>query len=430
MHIGRKARETGTALLTGLLLLGVLCNGNAQDKVTTLAGSAALPGAADGSLAVARFGDPTAIAVDSIGNIYVADTANNTIRKITPLGIVSTLAGLAGEPGSADGTGAAARFDGPTGIAVDAAGNVFVADTGNHTIRRITPGGLVTTVAGAATQSGADDGTGGDARFNLPLGLALDPLGNIFVADSGNHTVRRSSPAGIVTTFAGTPENFGFADGMGTNASFNNPVGLALDAGGNVFVSDANNHVIRRISAAGAVTTFAGSPGGDGSSDGPAPAARFGKPAELAFDRRGNLYVADSLNNTLRKITPAGDVLTVSGVAGEDGAGDGANRSARFLNPYGVAFDAQGHLLVTDTYNHTLRRVLVPFTVGLGCSQPGTIAVTWDAVVGKTYQLQFKAGMAGAWQNLASPVTATAQSVSQGDPSPAPLRFYRIVLVD
>ena len=427
----RHAALATSCVLFLLVLLTTFTPAIAQDKVTTLAGSPLATGAADGSTILARFSDPAAIAVDSRGNIFVADSANHTIRKLTPDGTVSTFAGLAGVAGSADGAGAAARFDSPSGLAIDRNGNVFVSDTGNHTLRKISPSGQVTTLAGAAGESAALDGLGPAARFNSPLGLAVDSTGTAFVADSGNHLIRRVAPDGSVSTFAGLAENFGSADGTGTQATFNNPVGLALDAGGNLFVADANNHCIRKISPTGVVTTFAGTPDADGCVDGTGTRARFSKPAELAFDPRGNLFVADAFNHTLRKISPAGIVTTVSGITGQDGATDGANRAARFYNPYGVAFDLQGHLLVSDTYNQTLRRILVPFTITLNTAPAGGSLITWDSVAGRRYQVQFTDSATGVvWQNLGAVITATTQTASQPDPAPTPTRFYRIQLVE
>ena len=427
----RLASFATACLLFPLVLLSTITPAFAQDQVTTLAGSPLANGAADGSTILARFSDPAAIGVDARGNIFIADNANHTIRKLTPDGTVSTFAGRAGVPGSADGAGAAARFDSPSGLAIDRAGNVFVSDTGNHTLRKISPSGQVTTVAGTAGESAALDGSGPAARFNSPLGLAVDSSGVVFVADSGNHLIRRVASDGTVSTFAGRAENFGSTDGAGTNAAFNNPVGLALDASGNLFVADANNHCVRKISSTGVVTTFAGTPDADGCVDGAGANARFSKPAELAFDPRGNLYVADAFNHTLRKVSPAGIVISVSGVAGADGAGDGANRSARFYNPYGVAFDLRGHLLVSDTYNQTLRRVLVPFTVTLNAAPAGGSLISWDAVAGRRYQVQFKdTATAARWQNLGGVLTAEGQTASQPDPAPAPSRCYRIQLAE
>ncbi len=429
--IRRRLASTAKCLLAALVLLYASDRVGAQDKVTTLAGVPLISGAVDGSPALARFGDPTAIACDSSGNLYVADNANHTIRKISSDGTVSTLAGLAGANGSADGPGAAARFDSPSGIAVDRNGNIFVSDTGNHTIRKITTDGTVSTLAGFTGDSDAVDGIGSAARFNTPLGLAVDTNGIVFVADSGNHTIRRIATDGTVTTFAGIAGSFGATDGVGTNANFNNPVGLALDPNGNLFVADANNHTIRKITPDGSVSTFAGVAGEDGCVDGIGAVARFCKPAELAMDAKGNLFVADSFNHTIRKITPAGAVSTVSGVAGLDGASDGANGAARFFNPYGVALTPQGHLIVSDTYNETIRQVLVPFGLTVDRSTSGAVRITWEAVIGRQYQLQFRDAVNGsAWQNLGGLVTATFQSTSQLDAPSSVQRFYRVLLAE
>ena len=196
--------------------------------------------------------------MDAAGNVYVADASNDTIRKITPAGVVTTLAGSPGQTGSADGTGSAARFYSPRGVAVDAAGNVYVADTFNDTIRKITPAGVVTTLAGTAGQSGSADGTGSAARFDDPDGVAVDGAGNVYVADSATTRSARSRPAGVVTTLAGTAGQAGSADGTGSAARFNDPDGVAVDAAGNVYVADTSNDTIRKITPAGVVTTLAG----------------------------------------------------------------------------------------------------------------------------------------------------------------------------
>ncbi len=202
--------------------------------MTTLAGTAGQSGSADGTGGAARFGSPTGMAVDSAGNVYVADSSAATIRKITPAGVVSTLAGSPGQSGSADGTGGAARFNDPLGVAVDGAGNAYVADTFNDTIRMITPAGVVTTLAGAPGQRGSADGTGSAARFAYPEGVAVDGAGNVYVADSANDTIRMITPAGVVTTLAGSPGQYGSADGTGSAARFVGPEGVAVDGAGNV----------------------------------------------------------------------------------------------------------------------------------------------------------------------------------------------------
>ncbi len=272
--------------------------------MTTLAGLAGTSGSADGTGSAARFDYPYAVAVDSMGTIFVADTSNHTIRGITPAGVVTTLAGLAGTMGSADGTGSAARFADPRGVAVDSAGNVFVADTSNDTIRRITPAGVVTTLAGLAGTMGSADGTGSAARFEYPWGMAVDGLGNVYVADEGNDTIRKVTPAGVVTTLAGSAGEWGSADGAGSAARFFYPEGVAVDSLGNVFVADTSNETIRQITPAGVVTTIGGVARVAGSVDGVGDGAQFNDPTSLALDSAGNIYVADTFNCRITKGVP------------------------------------------------------------------------------------------------------------------------------
>jgi serine/threonine-protein kinase len=271
--------------------------------VTTFAGSGA-PGSADGAGTAAAFFGPIGVAFDGAGNIYVADVSNNKIRKIAPGGIVTTFAG-SGARGSADGTGTAASFAGPYGVSVDADGNVYVADFCNNRIRRITPGGVVTTLAGSGS-AGSADGPGAAASFAHPSGVAVDGSGNVYVADLLSNKIRKITPGGVVTTFAGSGAE-GSADGVGTAASFNLPAGVAVDGSGNVYVAEISGNKIRKITPGGIVTTFAGS-GVQGSADGAGPAAEFFEPMGVAVDGAGNVYVADRLNNKIRKVAPSSEV--------------------------------------------------------------------------------------------------------------------------
>jgi hypothetical protein len=325
--------------------------------VTTLAGSAGNAGSTDGTGSAALFRLPAGVALDGAGNVYVADFANHTIRKVTSAGVTTTLAGSAGSFGSANGTGGAAQFNHPSGVTVDGAGKVFVADYFNHTIRQVTPGGVVTTLAGSAGNAGSANGTGSAARFNYPAGVAVDAAGNVFVADSFNHTVRQVTSAGVVTTLAGNAGSAGSADGTGNAALFRFPTGVAADAAGNVYVADFENHTIRKATAAGVVTTLAGSAGTKGSADGTGDAALFSGPTSVAADGAGNVYVADYENHTIRKVTPGGVVTTLAGSAGSAGYTDATGSAAQFYYPYGVAVDGAGNVYVADSYNHAIRKV-------------------------------------------------------------------------
>lgn len=324
--------------------------------VTTFAGTAGVFGFANGTGAGASFNSPYAVAVDPSGNVYVADTMSSIIRKITPTGTVSTFAGTALATGSVDGIGAAARFNRPKGIATDASGNVYVADTGNSTIRKISPAGVVTTLAGTANVAGSTDGNGASASFDGPYGIASDSSGNIYVADALS-TVRKITPAGDVTTLAGTAPVTGSADGNGLAATFNAPAGITSDAAGNFYVADSVNSVIRKITPSGVVTTLAGTPGVIGSTDGTGAAAAFNQPMGIASDGAGNVYVSDYGNCTIRKITPAGGVTTLAGAPGVAGSTDGSGGSATFNGPMGIATDSTGNVYVADSLNATLRKI-------------------------------------------------------------------------
>jgi sugar lactone lactonase YvrE len=311
--------------------------------LSTLAGSSgANGGRVNGSGAAAQFLLPTGIVADGSGKLVIVDSGNDSLRQIAlSSGAVTTLAGtgpttavlfylpgvIAGVgtnaldgyssgTGSGDGIGNAAAFSYPLGIASDGGGNFFVADANNATVRQVTAAGVVTTFAGEAGTMGHADGTGAQARFSAPAAIARDAAGVLYVSDYNAHVVRRIAPGGVVTTLAGTSGVAGAADGIGAAATFRYPTGIAVDAAGNVLVVDTGNATVRRITAAGVVSTLAGSAGLKGSSDGRGAAARFATPTGIAIDAAGNLFVADSGNHTVRKLTPAGAVSTVVGVAG------------------------------------------------------------------------------------------------------------------
>ncbi len=370
---------------------------------STLAGNAGY-GSVDGTGSAARFNYPQGVAADAAGNVYVADAQNCTIRKITSAGVVTTIAGLAGNPGAVDGTNGGARFAFPAGVAVDGSGNVYVADTANHIIRKLTPAGsdwVVSTIAGMAGASGITDGVGTNAQFNLPGGLAVDGAGNVFVADTYNDTIRKVTLAGtnwMVSTIAGAAGVPGFINDKNTNAQFSLPAGITVDASNNLWVADTDNSAIRRVTLsgtnwvvstpasvnlpggistdgtnnlyvsdpadntilkvtfAGVVNNLAGTNGVFGTVDGTNPVARFNFPQGTAV-ARGNVYVADSLNNTIRVIGPTNFTSTLAGLAGGAGNANGTNSRARFSGPVGVTTDGAGNVLVADTGNQTIRLI-------------------------------------------------------------------------
>ncbi|HEX3626625.1 MAG TPA: NHL repeat-containing protein [Verrucomicrobiae bacterium] len=300
---------------------------------------------------------PKSVAVDPAGNVYFSDAKTQVICRIAPSGVVNIVAGQSGICGSTDGIGSQARFRNPRGIAIDTTGNIYVADTGNNTIRRITPDGGVTTLAGLAGTVGSDDGKGCDARFNYPVGLAVDRVGNIFVSDLYNCTIRKVTSHGAVTTFAGQAGIAGGLDGRAAAARFSFPYSIAVDGWDNIYVADAMNNAIRKVTPSGQVTTYAGKMSYTcGNADGVGKTARFCHPCGVAVDTEGNVYVADSGNETIRRISRDEAVSTVAGLAGQSGFADGAGSAARFWHPTALAMDCLGNLYVADLNNAIIRK--------------------------------------------------------------------------
>ena len=418
----------------------------------TMAGLAGTNGSADGVGTNALFHNPRGIAVHNNTNMYVADMYNHVIRKIALSGttwVVSTIAGSPGNFGSTDGNNGNARFNGPYGVAVDDSGNVYVADTGNSVIRKLTPSGtnwVVNTISGLAGSPGSTDGSNNVARFRYPTSLAMGGGGNVYVADQGNSTIRKLTLSGatwVVSTIAGSAGNFGSVDGTNGVTRFGEPYGVAVDKNGIIYVVDKQYNTIRRLAATGAdwaVTTIAGLAGISGSSDGGGANVRFSAPTGIAAGGDGNLYVADAGNNIIRRMSPAGAnwvVVTLAGLAGTPGSADGIGSAARFNGPFGVAVDNSTNLYVSDSLNSTIRRLGVVITpTGAIAAQlvkqptDGTLALYWNATIGQTYQVEFKTNLhQSSWNiltNITPPSGTGVVPVMLGTDA---RRFYRVVPV-
>ncbi|MDR3694791.1 hypothetical protein [Mucilaginibacter sp.] len=320
--------------------------------VTSIAGSSQ-PGYADGKGSSARFINMAGLAVDAQDNIYVAERLNSRIRKITPDGTVSTFAGTS-TLGFVNGPGKSAEFGYPTDIVTDANGNLFVDDQGNNVIRKITANGVVSTFAGSGV-SGQADGNLTTATFDFPMGICLDGNGNFYLGNeydvnstTYSVTIRKISVNGLVSTFFGGNS---IVNGAGTQATFNHPTGLALDGSGNLFVADAQNNVVRKITSDGVVSTFAGN-GALGAVDGSPQNASFNNPTGISVDAAGNVYVADFGNNQLRIITPGGHVSSISLIVTDNGASGPLN------NPTGVAVVPNGKIIYyTNTQWNSICRI-------------------------------------------------------------------------
>ncbi|PTY05691.1 hypothetical protein DB347_15100 [Opitutaceae bacterium EW11] len=358
-----------------------------------------LAGETKGTFDGARFNSPLGITVDPDGTVYVADSGNHVIRKVSPTGDVTTWAGKLGSAGSNDGASGEARFSYPQGLAMDASKNVYVADSHNRTIRKISADGTVSTVAGSTAVVGSVDGVGAAAGFGLLCGVACDASGNLYVADASYHNIRKVSISGEVTTLAGSAGNLGSANGIGSTARFNAPQGVAVAADGTVYVADTGNCIIRKIAVDGTVSTYAGKAGYSGSTDGPAGEARFAVPTAIAVDSAGTLFITD-LNGTIRKITADGEVSTVAGAPNQLGSGDGTGRAAGFFGPAGVLVGTQGWLYIIDSSANAVRigsytsgGVVLVQPISQMTSLGGSVLFTVSAQGPATYQW-LKNGMA------------------------------------
>ncbi|MBV8329755.1 MAG: IPTL-CTERM sorting domain-containing protein [Verrucomicrobia bacterium] len=365
--------------------------------IATLAGQAGVTG----NTTTSDFNYPSGVALDSSGNIYIADFSNNAIRKVTPAGVV---------------TAPYTQFNMPNGIAADASNNLYVANTGANLIQEITASSGTVSTLGASTQ------------FNTPGGIAVDSSGNVYVADTGNNIIRKITSGGTVSTLAGKIGTAGYLDANGTAAEFNKPTSVAVDSSGNVYVADFNNDVIRKITSSGTVTTFAGQAGVAGYMDGPAAVALFNAPNGVTVDSSNNVYVTDSLippttstaagNNLFRKITPAGAVSTLAGQAGVSGSANGMGSVAQFYSIQASGINSWGEFYLADTYNQLIRAGgIVPAIITSPLAQVITVGgpVTFSVTASGTGPFTYQWSKNNAAISGATGATYSIASVAAGD---------------
>ena len=416
-------------ILSFLLLPGSsLLNAEAIAPVSGASGEA---GHQDGTGRGARFNDPMGLARDTQGNLYICDARNHVIRKVAPGGIVTTLAGRPGESGALNGLGSAARFHFPADIAIAPDGTLYVADSGNHCIRAIAANGTVTTLAGnlgsaddinvnygeAFTSVAAQlDGTGSAARFNGPSGIAYAPAGFLYVCDTGNQTIRKINLNGSVTTLAGKAGEWGTTDGTGTSARFSSPMGICIGATGDLYIADSMNHTIRRITPQAVVSTYAGNSLEAACKSGPRLQARFCEPTDIAPHPDGGFIICESFGNALFRVAADGNVSLFA--------------DHTLSHPNSAVCDAIGNVYVADTFNQEVRLIIEKFRSSIerigGTNQ---LTITWDSIPGRTYQLQILVNQ--AWIDAPpAPVLATGEETSVTFPMPQEKTgIYRIMLL-
>ena len=335
--------------------------------INTIAGNGTAGFSGDSGLATsAELNGPYGVAVDSGDNLYIADPGNNRIRKVAAgTGVITTIAGKGSAGYSGDnGAASGAELNLPTGVAVDSAGNVYIADAGNNVIRKINTSGGITTVAGNNAEGySGDNGAATNATLYTPTGVAVDGAGNLYIADTNNNRIRKVGTSGTITTIAGTgTAGYSGDSGAATSATLNKPAAVVVDSTGNLYIADTGNDVVRMIATAGTISTFAGNGSAGYSGDGgPATSARLNSPYGLNLDSAGDIYVADSMNNVVRMVNTAGVISTVAGNDTNGYSGDGGQAtSAALSNPRGVALDSQGNFYLSDQNNNRVREVNTP----------------------------------------------------------------------
>jgi hypothetical protein len=319
----------------------------------------------EGAAVAAELNHPYGVAVDSTGTVYFSEYSNHRVRKVAADGKISTLAGTGeADYGGDDGPAVSARLNYPRGVAVDGEGAVYVADAGNHRVRKVAADGEISTFAGTGVAgAGGDGGLATAAELDRPYGVAVDGTGAVYIADAGNHRIRKVAADGTISTFAGTGEAGSEGDGAAAeSAQLNGPHAVAVDSADVVYIADAENHRVRKVAADGTISTFAGTGeadfGGDG---GAAEAAQLNHPVAVAVDSAGCVHICDQYNHRVRKVAADGTISTVAGTGEADfGGDDGPAGSAQLNNPFGLALNSVDALYIADHVNNRIRKIASP----------------------------------------------------------------------
>lgn len=396
-------RKIYVGAISAVCLLLNVWPAQSQGIITTFAGNGNMMFAGDGGPATAAsLNSPRGLAVDSAGGVYISDSANNRVRLVNAAGMIATVAGNGNSTFSGDGGQAvSASFSDVTGAALDAAGNLYLADASNRRVRRVTPAGIVTTIAGTGIQGNSGDGGPGiSANLNRPFAVALDAAGNLYICDSSNHDIRRLNLAsGIITTYAGNGlPAFSGDGGLAVSASLQFPLGVVMDKSGNLYIADAGNNCIRKVSPAGVIVTVAGNGNRAGfAGDGAAAAsALLNIPSDVAVDASGSLFIADAGNNRVRRVDGTSGIIgTIAGGDDNGFSGDGGPATASLLShPWGMMLDTAGNVYIADMVNNRIRKI--SGAAAIGASTPLTIAPNmWTEIFGTGLSV---AGDTRSWQ--------------------------------
>lgn len=407
-------------------------------RFTVIAGLSSTTGITDGTNTMIRFHSPDSLSADGGGNLYLVDRGNDTVRQLTEAGtnwISRTIVGKPAVAGMADGTNSAVRLNTPVGLALDTKGNIFITDAGNSTIRELEPSGTnwySKTIAGTAGIFGSTNGTNGSIRFNQPWGLAVGHAGELYVADVNNNVIRELSHLGtnwVSSTIAGRPGVYGSTDGTNDTIMFNGVADVKIDSAGNLYLSDRTNSTIRKLTRVGSnwvSTTIAGQPGASGNADGINRTIRFNLPTGIAVSRYGEIYVTDTGNARIRKLTGSGTNWVSSTVL------DSLGRTAGFSFPVAVDVDFEGNLYVADEGDNTIHMgvLLVPPEFAAVVQTTSTLTLSWATLLNRTYQVQYSDNLNFSNWSVLGTITASNVLTSASDiVGPDQQRFYRVMLL-